>query len=165
MSSTATEMPTRLRTHSRHTISQWAQPVSEITGTAWLNDAVATAEVAEPRPLPEVELRIYKLVKDEDGQWECRVVGIRIKPKAFAATAQTKLGGRIDLTDASLLDDYMRGDGPGTRLRESDAARLLAVWANTVDPTPAAARSAAIGLTIRAAITRGCQLEGYEAVV
>jgi hypothetical protein len=165
MSSTATtEAPKRLTSHSRHTSSPWVMPVNEVTANAWINDAVKTTEKATARPPQSIELLLYRLVKDEDGEYECRVVGTRTKPIAFEVTTTTKFTGKV-AADASLLDGYFSGEGPGAELRDTDAAKLLALWATTVQPTPEAARNAGKALSIRAAIRRGSLLDGHEAVV
>ena len=164
MTTIATEKPTRLKTFSRHHVEgQWRTPLPTATSIAWLNDAAASIAKAELKPLPNVEVRIYRLTQNDEGQFECIVAGMIERKREYAVTATTKFSGKVDLTDCSQLDAWMAGED--SALRESDAVLLLTTWANSVNPDGDTARTAAKALTIRAAITRGVQLEGYEAAV
>jgi hypothetical protein len=164
MSAVATEKPTSLKTFSRHHApGQWRTPLPTKTGIAWLNDAAASIEKATPQPLPTVQVRTYRLVKNDEGQFECIVAATTERTREYAVTATTRFSGKVDLTDCSQLDAWMAGED--SALRESDAASLLAVWANSINPDGDTARTAAIALTLRAAITRGVRLEGYEGVI
>jgi hypothetical protein len=163
MSAAATEKPRRLKTHSRHTTGKWVMPAGQRTSVQWLNDAAASIEKAEPKPLPTVEIRTYRLVKNSEGEFDCIVAATTERTRECAVTATTRFNGKVDLTDCSQLDAWFAGED--SALRESDAAALLTVWANTVQPDGDSARTAGIALTLRAAITRGVRLEAYEAVI
>lgn len=160
------EMPTTLLSkESRHAVARehFTTPVPSLTGSRWLADAVETCNNAKLRDPVTTELSIFKLVRTADG-YDCVVAKKVAKAVMFESTGETKFTGKVDVTDASLLDGYMSGAGHGANIRDADAARILAFWANAVLPTPEALRTAGIALTIRAALRRGVSLEGYEAV-
>jgi hypothetical protein len=161
-------MPTQtLSTQSKHAVRhpQFTTPVAQLTATRLLSDAVEGCRQAKRKPLPTTDISIYKLVRSASGEWECIVAKKVEMHVAFACSGETKFTGKVDVTDASLLDGYMSGEGHGSQIRDADAARIATVWANSVMPMNAeAARSMGIAITIRAALKRGVVLESYRAV-
>ena len=161
---TENKAPKQLDTMSEHhRKGQFTTPVSEMTANAWVNDSVATTDEARLKAPEFIDVRIYKLVRDESGEWACIVRTTIEKQRAYGADTRTSFH-RFDKTDGTLLDGFMRGEGDGSKLRDVDAQRMLTLWASSVKPTPEAARNAARALTIRCAIRRGVKLNGWEAV-
>jgi hypothetical protein len=163
----ALEMPTQtLSVESRHAVRHpsFTTSVPQLTATRLLDDAVETCRQAKLKPLPTTDISIYKLVRDASGEWECIVAKKVEKHVVFATSGETKFTGKVDHTDASLLDGYMSGEGHGSQIRDADAARIVTVWANSVLPNAEAARILGIAITIRAALKRGVVLESYGAV-
>jgi hypothetical protein len=162
------EVPTQtLSVQSKHAVRhpQFTTSVAQLTASRLLADAVETCNQAKLKPLPTTEISIYKLVRHASGDWEC-VVAKKVEMNvAFATSGETRFTGKVDYTDASLLDGYMSGKGHGFQIRDADAARIATVWANSVMPMNAeAARIMGIAITIRAAMKRGVVLESYRAV-
>lgn len=147
--------------HHRHSPATSTRPAT-FTTARWLNDACASVAEANLRPVEFIECKLYKLVRGEQGEYDCKVAATFAKRRAFATNTAT-IFHRYDASDGSLLDSFFSGDGEGSKLRDQDAQKLLAAWATTVQPTPEESRNAAKALTIRCAIRRGVALAGWEA--
>jgi hypothetical protein len=85
-----------------------------------------------------------------------------MRAKTHATTAETKFRGKVDTTDASQLDGFMRGD---VKLREDEAIAIAVAWANTTRPDAEACRAASKALNVRIAATRGVVLRGTEVFI
>lgn len=119
-------------------------------------------KASRPAAPPQAEVKVPKL-RQVNGEW---TVGLYAITGAITLTVNrvSKFRGKADLTAPSqTLADFMAGEGSAwTDFRDDDMPALLVAWADSVRPSPQAARWASSALAVAMAARAGIALHSLD---